>query len=77
VSSRARKLLSFFGTVGLALAVGLLIGPITRHGVSPVTAGIVVGVLGTLCLVGVAFGLWDARRIEAKRRAKEQIWIKH
>ena len=72
-----RKLVTILGTLCVALAAGLLVGPLMHHGVSTITAGIVVGVLGTLCLVGVAYGVWDARRIEARRKAKEQIWINH
>ena len=44
---------------------------------SPVTSGLVLGIVAVICLGGVAFGIWDARRIDAKRKAKEQIWLKH
>jgi hypothetical protein len=44
---------------------------------SPVTSGLVMGLALALCLAGVVFGVWDARRIEANRKAKEDIWMRH
>jgi hypothetical protein len=48
-----------------------------RGDVSPVTAGLIVGVLGTLCIVAIGFGVWNSLRGAAKRKAKLQIWMKH
>ena len=68
-------------TAGAALAgiaiAGLAMSPLFLKGISPVTSGVILGVVGVICLGGVAFGIWDARRIEAKRKAKDEIWMKH
>jgi hypothetical protein len=61
---------------GIAIA-GLAMAPLFVKGMSPVTSGVILGVVGAICLGGIAFGIWDARRIEAKRKAKEEIWMKH
>jgi preprotein translocase subunit SecY len=62
------------GGAGLAL---LAMTPLFIRDMSPVTAGMIEGAVGVVCLVGVAFGVWDARRIETKRKTKERIWFKH
>lgn len=72
-----RKSLLLMGTLIIALTAGIGIGPLVRGGVSPIAAGIVVGILGTLCVVGIALGAWNALRLEARRKAREQIWMKH
>ena len=77
MSRSHRKLAWFIAAMGIALTAGFSIGPLIRHGVSSLTVGIVVGAFGTFCLAGIAFGLWDAQRIEVRRKAKERIWIKH
>jgi hypothetical protein len=41
------------------------------------TAAFVLGAAGVLCILGIAFGIWSARRSEARRKAKEDIFIKH
>ena len=61
---------------GIAIA-GLAMSPLFLKGMSPVTEGVILGLVGVICLGGVGFGIWDARRIEARRKAKEQIWLKH
>jgi hypothetical protein len=73
-----RKRIFLAGSVlaGAAIA-GLAMAPLFVKGMSPVTSGVIVGVVGVICLAGVGFGIWDARRIEAKRKATEQIWMKH
>jgi hypothetical protein len=63
-----------FAGIGIA---GLAMAPLFVKGMSPVTAGVILGVVGAICLIGIGFGIWDARRIEAKRKAKEEIWMKH
>ena len=67
-------LLSAFA--GLAFAA-LIFTPLFIRGMSPVTQGVLIGIAGVACLLGVAFGVWDARQVEARRKAKEQIWLKH
>jgi hypothetical protein len=68
-------------TAGAALAgvaiAGLVMAPLFVKGMSAVTSGVILGFVGAVCLAGVAFGIWDARRIETRRKAKEQIWMKH
>jgi hypothetical protein len=58
-----------------ALFVGFLARAFLGTGISPVTAGVVAGVLATFSLGGVGYGLWYARQMEARRKAKEQIWM--
>jgi F0F1-type ATP synthase assembly protein I len=65
-----------------APAAGILLGvlillPLVDRNLSLVTSGVMIGTAGVLCLLGVAAGIWNVRRSEAKRRAKEQIWLKH
>jgi hypothetical protein len=68
-------------TAGAALAgiavAGFALAPLFVKGMSPVNSGVILGVVGAICIAGVGFGIWDARRIEAKRKAKEDIWMKH
>jgi hypothetical protein len=73
-----RKSITLTGAIiaGAGIA-GLTMSALFVKGMSPVTAGAILGAMGAICLAGVAFGIWDARRIEAKRKAKEQIWIEH
>jgi len=61
---------------GILLGVLILL-PLVDRNLSPVTSGVMIGTAGVLCLLGVAAGIWNVRRSEAKRRAKEQIWLKH
>jgi hypothetical protein len=73
---RKRLVTSGSAIAGIAIA-GLAMSPLFVKGMSAVTAGIVLGLVGAMCLAGVGFGIWDARRLEAKRKAQEQIWLKH
>jgi hypothetical protein len=73
----APKLLIPFGTIVLSIIAMLTVPSLVRGGVSPGTAGIVAGVLGTLAVVGIIGGIFGARRSEERRRAKEHIWLKH
>ena len=62
--------------------VGILLGalillPLVDRNISQVTAGVMIGVAGTICLLGVGLGIWNVQRGEARRRAKEDIWLKH
>jgi hypothetical protein len=36
-----------------------------------------IGAAGAICLVGIVLGILNVRRSEARRKAKEQIWLKH
>jgi hypothetical protein len=73
---RKRLTTAVAALAGIAIA-GLTMAPLLVKGISPVASGVILGVVGVICLGGVAFGIWDARRIEARRKAKEDIWIKH
>jgi F0F1-type ATP synthase assembly protein I len=61
---------------GLVLGA-LIMVPLIDRKLSPVTSGMMIGVAGMICVLGVGFGIWNVRRSEAKRKAKEQIWLKH
>jgi hypothetical protein len=61
---------------GAGLA-GLMLLPLLDRNLSPVTSGVMIGVAGLICLLGVGLGIWNVRRGEAKRKAKENIWLKH
>jgi hypothetical protein len=74
--TRQQRVTLLSAAAGLAFAA-LLFTPLFVPHLSPVTQGVLVGIAGVVCLGGVAFGVWDARRIESRRKAKEQIWIEH
>ena len=71
------------GLVTIAAALlGLFLGalvmvPLIDRSMSPVTSGVMIGAAGAICLAGIALGIWNVRRSEARRKAKEQIWLKH
>jgi F0F1-type ATP synthase assembly protein I len=61
---------------------GLVLGalnlvPLVDRSLSPVTSGVMIGAAGMICLLGIGLGILNVRRSEAKRKAKEQIWLKH
>ena len=62
--------------IGVLLAA-LVLWPLLDRNMSPVTSGVMIGAAGAICLAGVALGIWNVRRSEARRKAKEQIWLKH
>jgi predicted lysophospholipase L1 biosynthesis ABC-type transport system permease subunit len=62
--------------VGVLLAALILV-PLLDRKLSPVTSGVMIGAAGAVCLLGIALGIWNVRRSEARRKAKEQIWLKH
>ena len=62
--------------VGVLLAA-LILWPLLDRSISPVTSGVMIGAAGAICLVGIVLGIWNVRRSEARRKAKEQIWLKH
>lgn len=73
---RKRVVTTLAALAGATLA-GLAMTPLLDRDMSPITAGLILGLIAAFCLAGVAYGVWDARRIEARRKAKEEIWIKH
>ena len=62
--------------IGILLGALILV-PLVDRNLSPVTSGVMIGVAGVICLACIALGIWNARRFEARRKAKEQIWINH
>ena len=62
--------------VGVVLAA-LILWPLLDRSLSPVTSGVMIGAAGAICLLGIVLGIWNVRRSEARRKAKEQIWLKH
>ena len=76
--SLSRKRFTAFAApvVGVALAA-LISWPLLDRSLSPVTSGVMIGAAGAICLLGVGLGVWNVRRSEARRKAKEQIWLKH
>jgi hypothetical protein len=77
VSPSSRKSLFSIGAVAGGLVIGLGFISVLRGDVSPVTAGMFLGVIGTLCIVTIGFAIRNVRRGEARREAKLQIWMKH
>jgi hypothetical protein len=66
------KVLIPLGTIVLSILAVLRIPSFLRGGVSPGTAGIITGVLGTLAVVGMIGGT-----LEARRKAKQDIRWNH
>ena len=61
---------------GILLGVLILL-PLVDRNLSPVTSGVMIGAAGMICLLGIGLGILNVRRGEAKRKAKERIWLKH
>ena len=64
------------GSLG-ALLGALIMVPLVDRTISPVTSGVMIGVAGVICLLGIGLGIWNVQHAEARRKAKEQIWLKH
>jgi hypothetical protein len=74
--SRNRKLAIVASVAGILLGALILL-PLVDRKISPVTSGVMIGAGGVICLLFVGFGIWNVRRAEARRKAKEKIWLKH
>ena len=74
--SRSRMFAFAGPVIGVLLAVLILL-PLLDRSISPVTSGVMIGAAGAICLLGIALGIWNVRRSETRRKAKEQIWLKH
>jgi len=74
--SRKRAFALAAPMVGVVLAA-LILWPLLDRSLSPVTSGVMIGAAGAICLLGIVLGIWNVRRSEARRKAKEQIWLKH
>jgi len=77
VSLNRKRVAALAAPVAGILLAALVLLPLLDRNMSPVTAGVMIGTAGVICLLGVGFGIWNVRRGEAKRKAKEQIWLKH
>jgi len=77
VSISRKRIFAIAAPLGGALLGALILWPLLDRSISPVTSGMMIGVAGMICLLGVGFGIWNVRRGEARRKAKEQIWLKH
>lgn len=77
MSLNRKRALAIFGPVFGILLAALIMMPLLDRNLSPVTSGVMLGVAGAICLAGIGLGIWNARRGEARRKAKEQIWIEH
>ncbi len=74
--NRKRAVIVVAPLVGFLLAALIMVPLIDRH-LSPVTSGVMIGAAGAICLLGVGLGIWNVRHSEARRKAKERIWLKH
>ena len=72
-----KRFLNFAAPVLGVLLAGLILWPLLDRSISPLTSGVMIGAAGAICLAGIALGIWNVRRSEARRKAKEQIWLKH
>ena len=77
MSLHRKQLVAIAAPLAGILLAALILLPLLDRNISPVTAGVMIGTAGVLCLVGVGAGIWNVRRQEQRRKAKEQIWLKH
>jgi hypothetical protein len=77
VSLNRKRLFTIAAPVVGILLAALVLWPLLDRNISPVTSGVMIGTAGVICLMGIAIGIWNVRRSEARRKAKEQIWLKH
>ena len=74
--TRNRKLAIAAPVVSVLLGALILL-PLVDSKISPVTSGVMIGAAGVICLLFVGFGIWNVRRSETRRKAREKIWLKH
>ena len=72
-----RRLTAVAAPLAGVLLGALILAPLIDRNMSQVTSGMLIGAAGVICLLGIGFGVWNVRRAEARRKAKEQIWLKH
>jgi len=77
VSLGRNRIFAFAAPLVGVLLAALIMWPLLDRNISPVTSGVMIGAAGAICLLGIALGVWNVRRSEARRKAKEQIWLKH
>ena len=71
------RIFAFVAPLVAVLLAALIMWPLLDRTLSPVTSGVMIGAAGAICLLGIALGILNVRRSEARRKAKEQIWLKH
>ena len=71
------RIFAFVAPLVTVLLAALIMWPLLDRTLSPVTSGVMIGAAGAICLLGIALGILNVRRSEARRKAKEQIWLKH
>ena len=77
MSPTSKRILTIAAPLLGILLGALVMVPLVDRNISPVTSGVMIGVAGAICILGAALGFWNVRRAEARRKAKEQIWLKH
>ena len=77
MSVSRNRIFAFAAPIGGVLLAALVMWPLLDRNLSPVTSGVMIGAAGAICLLGIALGILNVRRSEARRKAKEQIWLKH
>jgi hypothetical protein len=77
VSLNRKRVFAFAAPLVCLALAALILWPLLDRSLSPVTSGVMIGAAGAICLLGIALGIWNVRRSEARRKAKEQIWLKH
>ena len=77
MNPKQKRLLNFAAPLIGVLLAALILWPLLDRSISPVTSGVMIGAAGAICLLGIALGIWNVRRSEARRKAREQIWLKH
>lgn len=77
MNPKQKRLFNFAAPLVGVLLVVLVLWPLLDRSLSPVTSGVMIGAAGAICLLGIVLGVWNVRRSEARRKAKEQIWLKH
>ena len=77
MSFSRNRIFAFAGPLVGVLLAALVMWPLLDRSLSPVTSGVMIGAAGAICLVGIVLGILNVQRSEARRKAKEQIWLKH
>ena len=77
MSVNRKRIAAIAAPVAGVLLAALMLLPLIDRKISPVTSGVMIGLAGVICLLGVGLGIWNVRRSETRRKAKDDIWLKH